>query len=436
MRKFNLIKFSLVLYSALLIAIVAIFSISVIKKEQSVISADACGGCPSGWMCYHSTSGVSPNAYFCLAPVGFSDFSTYPRCSLSSPGLRECDGIPLNPGQTTYCTTTQGNDFYVCSPGSATQCTFDGGASCNCDMNVCEEECRQVFAGQPGSHIYKRRCLNCDQIFACSCEIGNGGGGGGGFEGCPYESTQARVHQNTQSPWQENLQLICGQQFIVGSFHDNTGRFANDTEIRVVGPNMNFNNAPNGAVFQTEDPGTYTIYVRTRIPGSSDFYTESACNAQTTVVCSTNNGEAPSFTISKLATNNDSPYDIGEIVNFRVEITNTGNITLSEIAYRDVFDNRFLRFVSAVGISSNNPNGVNLTNHFNFTNSGHITTLSLNDITQLLGDLSAGQSIYIDFSFIALSASARACNDAFANPAGLSEEQARACVSIIVSTDL
>ncbi len=436
MRRKNTIKILLLIYTIFLIVLGIILNISLIK-ENRVESADSCGGCPAGWSCYYSRNGVSPGSYFCLAPVGFSDFSSYPKCSLSSHGLPECDGIPLNPGQTTYCTTTQGNDFYVCSPGSATSCSYNGGAGCNCDMNLCENECRQVYANQPGTHIYKTRCSSCGQIFACSCDVGgNGGNPPPSNSSCPYSSTQVRVHQTSTDPWMEDLNLICGQQFIVGSFHDNTGQFANDTDIQVVGPNINITGAPNGAIFQTQAQGTYTIYVKTKIPGTNDYFSEPECAAKTTVICSLNEDKNPNFTITKIATNNFGPYDINDIVNFRVEIKNTGDVSFSQISYRDVFDNRFLQFISATGISPSNPNGINISNRFNFSNNGNIITFTLDDLTNVLGDLGASQSIYIDFSFRTLSASNSVCNDAFANPNGLSEKQARDCVGIIISTDL
>jgi len=192
----------------------------------------------------------------------------------------------------------------------------------------------------------------------------------------------------------------------------------------------------NEGSFLVSSPGTYTVSVSTRNP-SGGFYPEAACNATTTVSCSAIPVDLnPGFTIEKVATNDDGPYDIGDLVNFRVTIRNTGETTLNNIAYRDVFDHRYLEFVSVRGTSPANPAGIDMTDSFTKSVSGNITTFTNPDITVQLGDLGVGQSIVFNYVFRARLANNRACNDVFASANGLPEEQARDCIGVIIRTDM
>lgn len=257
---------------------------------------------------------------------------------------------------------------------------------------------------------------------------------------CPYDSTQARVHENVSKPWVKDLTLKnCPTSVIVGAFHDHTGQFANDTVIQVVGPNMNLT-LGNEAIFATGATGTYTVYAKTKIPGTNNFYSEPACNAKATVTCAKAEPEDddtdPDFEVSKIATNEDGAYDIGDLVDFRVTIENTGEETLNTISFRDVFDSNYLELLRITGHSPSNPGGIDMTDAFSLSQNGTLVTLSNTDITSLLGNLPINQTIYLDFEFRAVNPSSRACNDVFASANGLSEEQARDCVGITISTDL
>jgi uncharacterized repeat protein (TIGR01451 family) len=250
---------------------------------------------------------------------------------------------------------------------------------------------------------------------------------------CPYTSTQARVQASVNSSWVKNLEVDCGSNFIVGSFHNATGAFANDTQIRIFNPGSGSVNARlgNGAQYQTSREGRYRVLAVTKNK-SGGYYSEAACRGEAYVTCTNVN---PGFRITKVATNDNGPYDIGDTITFRVEITNTGNAALKSIAYHDYFDNRYMRFVSVTGVSPAHPNGINMTSHFTTSVNGHITTFSSNDITAQMGDLPVGGTMHLDYVFTARSASSRVCNDVFAKPTGLSEKQARDCVGIILRTD-
>jgi len=255
-------------------------------------------------------------------------------------------------------------------------------------------------------------------------------------EECPYNSTQARVRLSATAGWSSSLEVDCGNSFLVGSFHNNDlNNFANDTVIRVISPEDQNSILGNNAVYQTSAFGTYDVTVVTMKPNSDRWYPDAECIATAQVICTQDVPER-GFTIRKVATNDDGPYDIGDVVNFRVEIVNTGDETLTSIAYRDVFDNSFLSYVSVLAVSPAHPGGFNMTPYLARSVNGNITTLSNPDITAQLGDLAPGKLMYFDYTFVARSASNRACNDVFAKPEGMSEKQARDCVGIIISTDL
>lgn len=251
---------------------------------------------------------------------------------------------------------------------------------------------------------------------------------------CPYNSSQARVQKDINDPWKQEMVVNCGETFRVGGFHDATGQFANDTQIQVVGPGVN-KVVGNEAVIATSAAGTYSVFLKTRVAGTSDFYPESACRAGAQVVCKSDVPNQSGFEITKVVTNDNGVYDIGDRVNFRVEITNTGDVVLSNVPYRDVFDSRYLVLESVMGSATRHA-GENITNKFTKNLDGTLVTLTHNDLTNLLGDLRAGEKITLEFSFKANQASHSACNDAFSGPNGLSEKQARACVGIILNTDM
>jgi len=258
-----------------------------------------------------------------------------------------------------------------------------------------------------------------------------------GGEGCPYDSTEARVRKNPGDTWLQSMELVCGESFYVGSFHNNNfTKFANDTVMRVTPPVGVDKYLGNNQIYQTSALGKYDVYVGTLIPGTDNkWYKEAECLGYANVICVEEAG-AGGFRITKVATNEKGPYDLGAIVNFRVVIENTGDQTLNAIAYRDVFDSSYLEFVYVLAVSPSYPGGFDMTPHLSVSKNGNITTLSNPDITSQLGDLGPGQLIYFDYTFRAKSASSRACNDAFAKPEGLSEKQARDCVGILISTDI
>lgn len=94
---------------------------------------------------------------------------------------------------------------------------------------------------------------------------------------CRYGSTQARVQRDLQDPWKPEITITHGESFNVGSFHDGTGQFAQDTLLQVQGPGM-LQNFQNGNTVKPPHTGTYILYVATH-----DQY-GSGCTEQARVI--------------------------------------------------------------------------------------------------------------------------------------------------------
>jgi hypothetical protein len=80
---------------------------------------------------------------------------------------------------------------------------------------------------------------------------------------CDYRDTQARVQKNTQDPWKTDLNISVGEMFNVGSFHDGTGQFAQDTRLIVIDPYGWKCAYSNGQSIFASTPGTYWLRVET-----------------------------------------------------------------------------------------------------------------------------------------------------------------------------
>lgn len=132
----------------------------------------------------------------------------------------------------------------------------------------------------------------------------------------------------------------------------------------------------------------------------------------------------PGITLDKMTPNGPGPYNVGQIVPFRITITNTGQTTYSVISFRDSWNTSRLDFIRII----NNANGNDVTS--NFTINRTMGVVSSNDITTFLGDLGPGQSYNLRFEFRALAATNRTCNDVSIVPIGGNQMTDDACVSI------
>jgi hypothetical protein len=84
-----------------------------------------------------------------------------------------------------------------------------------------------------------------------------------GAEICQYGSTQARVQKDTSDPWSQEKTINLWEGFNVGSFHNQSSQFANDTVLRVDGPDGFFSNYHNGDTVHPSKVGRYVLSVMT-----------------------------------------------------------------------------------------------------------------------------------------------------------------------------
>jgi hypothetical protein len=81
---------------------------------------------------------------------------------------------------------------------------------------------------------------------------------------CRYGSTEARVQRNIHQPWGQTVFTTVSEGFNVGSFHNQTGQFAGDTEIRIFGNGFNGTPSVNGARVMVPSTGWYRVHVSTK----------------------------------------------------------------------------------------------------------------------------------------------------------------------------
>jgi uncharacterized repeat protein (TIGR01451 family) len=133
----------------------------------------------------------------------------------------------------------------------------------------------------------------------------------------------------------------------------------------------------------------------------------------------------PSYTIEKIITDADGFYNIGETVNFMVRVRNTGELTLTTVAFRDIYNPSRLDYLSS---SANRNGGSAQSVNFSVNESTGVITHS--DLTSVLGDLNPNDYYDIAFRFRALTAVNRTCNEAYVNPDNLGEITDDECLSI------
>ncbi len=126
-------------------------------------------------------------------------------------------------------------------------------------------------------------------------------------QACVYRDTQARVQANIQDPWKPSVSIGCDRSFNVGSFHNGTGQFSDDTTLRVTGPNGYNQTFRNGDTVRVSDSGTYTLSVTTNNQSGN------GCQEQATAVVScTPPAPAPSCswgsTQARVQTNINDPW--------------------------------------------------------------------------------------------------------------------------------
>jgi uncharacterized repeat protein (TIGR01451 family) len=139
------------------------------------------------------------------------------------------------------------------------------------------------------------------------------------------------------------------------------------------------------------------------------------------------------FMIQKDLINSTSQFFIGDVVTFRIRITNTGNTTFTNIAFRDQFDPLIIRYVtgSVARFSSDNVEIArvgDLNTIATFAN-GRFSIANL--ANSGIGVLAPNQYFEFNLRYIvnAPSGYQNTCNVAYAQPSGLVERSDDACLT-------
>ncbi|MFQ5492807.1 MAG: hypothetical protein ACE5DX_01455 [Candidatus Dojkabacteria bacterium] len=241
---------------------------------------------------------VATVALILFQPASAGQYNSGVHCSNEAYSGAECNSIgnpreghmwgcydPNGNGSTATCWEVNTNDVPF---GYLGGCFYAGPGNwrpCECNITQCENNCRAQYANSaPGHYTRTEICSGCKQEFTCGCDIAatpTPTPTDTPVE-CPYSSTQARVQQNASSPWAGSINIVCGESFNVGSFHNGTGQFAGDTTIRVFSPNGSTITLGNGQSYTTSNswPGLYRVEVTT------NGYNHPNCEGTASAICS------------------------------------------------------------------------------------------------------------------------------------------------------
>lgn len=144
----------------------------------------------------------------------------------------------------------------------------------------------------------------------------------------------------------------------------------------------------------------------------------------------------PSYTIDKYIDSGKVNYNIGDLVTYKVRITNTGNTSFTNLKFRDVYNANYLTYVGGSAIKSSGGSISDINPKLTKKTSG---TIEIENITssEVIGTLPEGAYIEVTVKFIAKAPIDETCNYAYAKIPELSEINDNACIgSHNIDTDL
>ena len=296
-------------------------------------------------------------------------------------------------GFTSIKATGPGNDINVCgdsNPGD--QSANWGEHNANSQCSGCSQN-----NGCSGGNVWVYRCSSGQQMSNIECRA-NGQNAGSSV--------------SFSSVFTDPCQMVQVDVFAAGQ-----GPGSNPTDF-VVWRGNNFGNCNPPTPTPTPTP----IITNTPTPTPTPIITLTATPTPTPTPTTP---PAATLSIQKIAVNGFGPYDVGAEVRFRITITNTSQVTLPAVFFRDQYNQGKLGFQRII----NAKNGQDITSAFSIDqNAGTIVN---DNMSVALGQLAPGNTYVIETVFRALVPTSSTCNDAFAIPAsGKSEVGSEACVSI------
>ncbi len=230
---------------------------------------------------------------------------------------------------------------------------------------------------------------------------------------CPYASTQARVQEDREHHWQPVIILQEGDSFRIGSFHSNSGLFADDTYLEVTGPDGYFYSCDgstvdgdcNGYTISNVVEGTYILAVNT-YNNEGKFYPEIECNDTAKAIIEVEPPPPPperGFEIEKNVRNGIHYYDVGDAIIFDIEISNIGEVVIEEMLYIDRYDSSYLRFEDINGRRERNGDLIEQDNLLDYIDpSDPNGEFRIDDLTKYLGDLGIDEKFVLEVEFTAI----------------------------------
>lgn len=202
------------------------------------------------------------------------------------------------------------------------------------------------------------------------------------------------------------------------SYVNNITGVINIPDLTTIAP-VNRNIAPNefvrfNFIFEAlaDTQGTPTVNTAfTR----ADSLAEIRDDAQVTITAEEVN--EPSIIIDKrFAPGFTNNFEIGDDVQFLINISNNGNTTLTQVRFQDFFDPEFLQYRS--GSATFNGQTINFVDMNNFTLNSTTGQLNIQDLTTVFNrDLAPGETIVLNITFEALASTLEEPNDLTINTA-------------------
>jgi len=416
-KSLNLFSIFLFVFGLLIIFLLNFSNLNIFNSaEASYRYGDCSGKCESGADCNKHGNPPVGKMFSCMGEMDENG-------EIVSYG---CYAVDTN---STYPGRPDGDCYLDCETGWG---------DCGCDIDKCENECLEENKDkEPGTYSHTMDCDDCKQEFTCDCNIKEQR-----EDRCPYSSTEALVRKQVirydpiVPEWLRSLNLFTGQNFHVGSFHNNSLDFVYDTYIEIYsGSNLIHScwtsaKGCNDYLVTALIEGTYELRVKT-LNKSGGFYAEPECNSKAFVYI-TDKEVIRAFDLTKNVVGKTSYY-AGETVTFEVRITNTGDTAIDQMYFRDSFDSRYLQFIDIIGeryIGTNKLISSNLTPYV--TPSLPVSNFIINDLTEPLGNLGINEYYLLTMTFKTkvVSENIQTCNYAIADD-GYEQHDDQDCIDII-----
>ncbi|MBU2592147.1 hypothetical protein KKD61_01650 [Patescibacteria group bacterium] len=269
----------LLIFSLLLLAMIAIAGgLFLLKREQDIRNS-AAGGVPNG------CEGLVPAGSSCCCRVVHPGDVCDENCIWASDG----------PGKN-LAMTNRGKIYIQFCSDSDNDGDFDviakeSNINHDCLVNNCTQIRSDILSGKTVDGVVCSRCNNKIWYFPSEqppTPTVPSGTTPTPQSGCPFTSTQAQVQKNSSDPWGDVKTITQGSSFNIAGFHNHSGVLSEDVDFFISGPGGLSKEirvpCSGGYVcnYSPQSPGVYTIEGKTKKPGGG-YWSESACKDVATV---------------------------------------------------------------------------------------------------------------------------------------------------------